>query len=80
MGQFGGPIKFPGMANRPTVFLAYQRTSDHNVRRSRRWCRLRSRRGRRLFTALDGSDGRCQLIDPATGLPFAGNVDSRRTV
>ncbi len=68
MGTFGGPIRIPGvLRNGPVVFLGYQRLNDHNATtESALMPTLAARRG-------DFSQSASAVIDPATGLPFAGN-------
>jgi hypothetical protein len=74
-GTFGGPLRFSRvMHNGPTVFLGFQHGDDHNT----------TTQPGVMPTALerlgDFSQSRnvfgqaVQIIDPATGLPFAGNV------
>jgi hypothetical protein len=69
LGSFGGPLKIPGLTqNRPTVFVGYQRTSDHNASaQSALMPTLQERTG-------DLSQTRITIVDPTTGRPFPGNV------
>ena len=64
--------------NRPNVFLGYQRTADHNaddaVGARADAARARAATSRRRSTP---SGRPMQIVDPATGLPFAGNVIPR---
>ncbi len=73
MGTFGGPLRIPGLRNAPLLYLGYQRLEDHNATtQSAIMPTAAQRRG-------DFSDSPVGLIDPDTGLPFAGNAipDSR---
>ncbi len=74
LGTFGGPLKIPGIRIRPTIFLGYQRSADHNAStQSARMPTLLERRGD--FSETGDALGRpVQIIDPATGSPIAGNV------
>jgi hypothetical protein len=75
LGSFAGPLKIPGVIrNGPTLFLGYQRTVDHNastqsvlmptpLERAGNFSQTRDRFGRPL-----------QIVDPATGVPFAGGI------
>jgi hypothetical protein len=67
MGAVGGPFKIPGIRNRPVFFAGYQHSIDHNaLAQSAVVPTLKQRAG-------DFSDLR-EIRDPATGLPFPGNV------
>jgi trimeric autotransporter adhesin len=71
---FGGPIRLPGLRTRATFYLGYQRTTDHST----------STQSARVPTALeragdfsqthDGVGRAVQIVDPETGLPFAGHT------
>jgi hypothetical protein len=68
MGTFGGPLRIPGLRNRPVLYLGYQRLEDHNATtESAIMPTLAQRTG-------DFSGSSIALIDPATGLPFPGNT------
>jgi hypothetical protein len=70
LGTFGGPLRIPGIVqNRPNVFVGYQRTADTNA----------TTQSALVPTAAQRSgdfSGRT-IVDPLTGLPFAGGVIPR---
>jgi hypothetical protein len=67
--SFQGPLKIPRVVkNGPNFFLAYQRTQNRSALiQSGLMPTLDQRNGN--LSAFSG-----QIIDPATGLPFSGNV------
>ena len=72
-GTFGGPIKIPGVRNRPNVFIGVQRARSHTTNmQSGLVPSLRERSGD--FSATDASGRSRQLLDPLTGLPFPDSV------
>jgi hypothetical protein len=74
-GTFGGPVKIPGLVvNGPALFLGYAGSADHRARtRSALMPTAAFRRGD-LSMSSDASGEPVVIRDPATGLPFAGNV------
>jgi hypothetical protein len=69
LASFAGPLKIPGLLrNGPNLFLGYQRTVDHNA----------STQSALMPTLLERSgnfsEQAVQIVDPATGLPFRGNI------
>jgi len=80
LGTFGGPIKIPGVTNRPTIFLGYQRSLDHSaLTQSALMPSVLERRGD-FSQTLDAFGHPVQIIDPATGAPFDGNVIPRERI
>ena len=78
LGTFGGPLRL--LRNGPIVFVGVQRTHDNSasmlsalmpsdLERSGDFSQSRDRFGRPV-----------QLVDPATGLPFPGNVVPRERI
>jgi hypothetical protein len=74
LGTFQGPVRLPGLTNPINVFVGYQGRSDTNT--STQWARLPTDRERAGdFTGtLDPFGAPVRVVDPATGLPFEGNV------
>ncbi len=72
-GTFGGPIKIPGVRNRPNVFVGVQRARDRSANTySALVPSLLEREGD--FSQSRDAVGRVrQIVDPRTGLPFPGN-------
>jgi hypothetical protein len=75
LGSFAGPLNIPGaIRNGPTLFLGYQRTVDHNAStQSALMPTLLERAGNFAQTA-DRFGRPVQIVDPATGVPFADNI------
>ena len=73
VGTLAGPLKIPGLVrNGPNLLLMFQRTSDHNATTHSAVVPTARERGGDFSRSLIAS-GR-ELVDPATGLAFAGNV------
>jgi|SoiMethySBSTD1v2_1073268.scaffolds.fasta_scaffold00533_17 carboxypeptidase family protein len=74
LGSFQGPVKVPGLRNRVNFFAGYQGTTDTNsFTQSSTVPTLRERAGD--FSQSVGANGQpVQIVDPATRVPFAGNV------
>ena len=73
-GTFGGPLKIPGVTNKPVIFIGYQRSSDYTAStQSTRVPTLLERTGD--FSQTQDAFGRpVQIVDPTTGQPFASNL------
>jgi len=74
VGTFGGPIRIPALRNRAIVFAGYQRASDHSTSTQSALMPTLSERGGDFSQSRDASGRPVRLVDPATGLPFAGSV------
>ena len=75
LSTFGGPIKIPGVIQkRPNLFIAYQRTSNHNATTQAALVPTALERAGDFSQARDLFGQPIQLIDPTTGLRFANNV------
>jgi hypothetical protein len=75
LSTVGGPLRIPGiLRNGPNMFVGYQRTIDNNATsQSALMPSLRERIGD--FSSTRDALGRSiTIVDPATGLPFNGNV------
>ena len=57
MGSFGGPLKIPGVRNRPIFFAAISTSTDHNATRSRPDADAEGARRRFLGRARDSRSG-----------------------
>jgi trimeric autotransporter adhesin len=75
LGSFAGPLRIPGVVrNGPTLFVGYQRTVDHSTStQSALVLTLRERAGD-FSQSRDHAGRLVQVVDPVTGVPFAGNV------
>jgi len=75
MGQFGGPLKIPGLLkNGGNLFVGYQRTSDHAAITQPALMPTMLERGGDFSRSRDASGRAVQIVDPATGAPFPGNM------
>jgi hypothetical protein len=72
-GTFGGPIKIPGVLNKPVIFIGYQRFSDHTASTQSARVPTPLERAGDFSQTRDALGRPVQILDPATGLPFAGN-------
>jgi trimeric autotransporter adhesin len=75
LGSFAGPLKIPGVIkNGPTLLLGYQRTVDHNASTQSALMPTLPERAGNFSHTIDRFGQPLRLVDPATGLPFAGNI------
>jgi hypothetical protein len=74
VGTFGGPIRIPTLRNRAIVFAGYQRASDHSTSTQSALLPTMAERGGDFSQSRDAFGRAVRVVDPATGLPFAGNV------
>lgn len=74
LGTFQGPIKVPGLLNRINVFVGYQGTSDHNAFTQASRVPTALERMGDFSNSVNAQGQPIQVIDPTTGLPFAGNA------
>lgn len=75
LGSFAGPLRIPGvLKNGPTLFLGYQRTVDHNASSQSALMPTPLERTGDFSHTLDRAGRPLPIVDPATGLPFAGNT------
>jgi carboxypeptidase family protein len=75
VGSFAGPLKIPGIIrNGPTLFLGYQRTVAHNASTQSGLVPTVAERTGDFSRTADPSGRPVQILDPATGAPFPGNV------
>ncbi|HKT80641.1 MAG TPA: carboxypeptidase regulatory-like domain-containing protein, partial [Vicinamibacterales bacterium] len=74
LGSFGGPIRFPGVRTRSTLFLGYQRIADTNTTTQSAIVPTLLERNGDFSESLDAFGQPVQVIDPETGLPFKDGV------
>ena len=72
-GSFQGPVKVPGLRNRINVFAGYQGSSDTNATTQSTYVPTALERMGDFSNSLDASGQPIQIVDPATGQPFANN-------
>ncbi len=78
MGSFAGPLRIPNLLrNGPNMFLGYQRTVDHNASTQSALMPTPFERAGDFSQTRDALGRPIQLVDPAIGRPFAGNVIPR---
>jgi hypothetical protein len=74
-GTIGGPLRIPRvLRNGPNVFALYQRTSDHSANTQPALMPTALERTGDFSHTRDAQGRAIHIIDPATGLPFAGGV------
>ena len=74
LGSFQGPVKVPGLLNRVNVFVGYQGTSDHNAFTQVSRVPTALERMGDFSNSVNALGQPIQVVDPTTGLPFAGNA------
>jgi len=74
LGSFAGPVKIPGVRNRPNLFVGYQHTTDHNASTQSALMPTLLERTGDFSQSVDASGRRIQVVDPVTRKPFPGNV------
>ena len=75
VGSFAGPLKIPGLVrNGPTLFVGYQRTVDHLASTQTAVVPTLRERAGDFSQSRDRFGRPVQIVDPATGVPFPGNV------
>jgi len=75
MATLGGPIRIPHLLrDGPTFFAAYQWTRDSNATTQSTLVPNELERIGNFSQTLDAARQPIQIFDPATGLPFPGNI------
>jgi hypothetical protein len=75
MASFAGPLRIPNLLrNGPNMFLGYQRTVDHNASAQSALVPTTLERAGDFSQTRDALGRAIQLMDPASGRPFAGNA------
>ena len=78
VASFAGPLKIPNvLRNGPNTFLGYQRTIDTNASTQSALMPTLLERTGDFSQTFDASGRPIQIVDPATGRPFAGNLIPR---
>jgi hypothetical protein len=72
--SFGGPVKIPGLRNRANLFLGYQHTANHDATTQSALVPTAAERLGDFSQSVDAFGRPVRLVNPATGLPFAGNL------
>lgn len=80
VSTFGGPIRIPPLRNRAIVFAGYQRASDHSTSTQSAIMPTPAERAGDFSQSRDAFGRPVRVVDPATGLPFAGNVIPRERI
>jgi hypothetical protein len=75
LATFGGPLPIPRISrNRPNVFVGFQRTADHKASTQSALMPTAREREGDFSQSVDRSAQALGIVDPSTGLPFAGGV------
>jgi hypothetical protein len=75
VGSFAGPLRIPHVVrNGPTMFIGYQRTVDHSASSQSTLMPAALERAGNFSQTLDRLGRPLTVVDPSTGLPFAGNT------
>jgi hypothetical protein len=77
LGNFGGPVKIPGMQNASNLFVGFQRTSNHDINTVPAVMPTALERLGDFSQSHDAFGRPLRILDPATGLPFANNTIPR---
>jgi hypothetical protein len=75
LGSFAGPLKVPWLfKNAPSLFLGYQHVANHNATAQSALLPTLLERGGDFSQSVDAAGRPLRIVDPATGLPFSGDV------
>ena len=74
VGSFAGPVKIPWLKNKANLFLGYQHQANHDATTHPALVPTTAERHGDFSQSVDALGRPAQIIDPATGLPFAGNI------
>ena len=77
LGTFGGPVKVPGLRNRLNLFTGFQRLSDDTAVTEPALMPTALERSGNFSQSRDAQGRPIQIVDPVSGLPFAGNTIPR---
>jgi hypothetical protein len=80
LGTFQGPFRLPRVRNQLNVFLGYQGTSDHNAITQGTVVPTALERAGDFSQTLNAVNAPVTIVDPLTGLPFAGNRIPRERI
>ena len=77
LGTFGGPVTVPGLRNRLNLFTGFQRLSDDTAVTEPALMPTALERSGNFSQSRDAQGRPIQIVDPVSGLPFAGNTIPR---
>ena len=78
-GSFQGPVKVPGLRNRINIFAGYQGSSDTTATTQSTYVPTALERQGDFSSSVNAQGQPIQVVDPATGVPFANNrIDTAR--
>jgi hypothetical protein len=80
MGNFGGPVKIPGLKNASNLFVGFQRTSNHDTNTVPAVMPTALERLGDFSQSRDALGRPVRVVDPVTGLPFANNTIPRERI
>jgi hypothetical protein len=81
VGNFGGPLSVPHLIrNGTTLFVGFQRTSDHMANTVPAVMPTALERLGDFSQSRDAFGHPVQIVDPVTGLPFSGNMIPRERI
>jgi trimeric autotransporter adhesin len=72
--SFGGPMKIPRLRNKALVFLGFQHLDNHDATTQSALVPTDAERAGDFSQTVDALGRPIRLSNPATGLPFSGNV------
>jgi trimeric autotransporter adhesin len=74
--NIGGPLRIPGLSqnNAPTFFVSYQRTQNRTGNTLTGRMPTAAERNGDFTQSINPLGQPVQIVDPGTGLPFAGNI------
>ena len=73
MANVGGPLRLPRVRNDPNAFLGYQHIEDHATTAQSGLVPTPAERAGDFSQSVNLAGRPVQLVDPATGQPFASN-------
>jgi hypothetical protein len=74
VGSFAGPVKLPGLRNKANLFLGFQHTTNHDATTQSTLMPTAAERRGDFSQSVNAFGQSVRIVDPSTGLPFAGNV------
>ena len=77
LGTFGGPVKVSRLQNRLNLFVGFQRLADDTAVTQPALMPTGLERSGDFSQSRDASGRPVQIVDPVSGLPFAGSVIPR---
>ena len=77
VGNIGGPVKIPGLLNKPNLFVGFQRTSNHDTNTVPAVMPTALERIGDFSQSRDALGRPVRIVDPVTGLAFANSTIPR---